>query len=200
MSTVLLDQAIAYVRASFTATEVVQVDEYAGEFSGEEVEQLSFNAPAILITVLGWREANAGHRLGGRFADQVRLAAFVVTKHTQRGARMRQAMQISRKLCLALRLWAPDSTGLAETIGPLEADPRAENLYGRAIDKRGLALWLVDWQQCIKPVVPLPQLYDLTTIDITDHTVQGTGTAAPAPGAAPTVTEDVQFNALPPAA
>jgi phage gp37-like protein len=199
MSAILLDQVIAYTRASFSKAEVAEVAEYAGEFSGEEVDQLSFSAPAILITVLGWREANTGHRLGGRFADQVRLAAFVVTKHAQRGARMRQAMQISRKLCLALRLWAPDSAGLAETIGPLEGDPRAENLYGRAIDKRGLALWLVDWQQAIKPAVSLPTLYDLTTIDITDHTVQGRNDAAVAPGVAPTVTEDVQFNALPPA-
>lgn len=200
MSAILLEQTIAYLRASFTRAQVAEIRTYAGEFSGPELTQIPFNAPAILVTCLGWKAEHHGQRLAGRLTRQVRMAAFIVTKHVDREKRMSQCMQIAEALAIALRLWAPDSTGLPVTLAGLEEDPRAENLYGRAVDAQGLALWLVDWQQCVKPIVDLPRLYDLLTIDITDHTEQGSVSDAPATGVAPTVTEDVQFNNLPPAA
>lgn len=199
MSAHLLAAAIDHVRASFTRAQVAEVRTYGGEFSGDELAQIPFRPPAILLTVLGWRPVHKGHRLTGRMAREVRMAAFVVSNLVDREKRMSQAMQIAEALCIALRTWAPDSTDQPVLLAGLDDDPHAENLYGRAVDAKGLALWLVDWRQCVKPVLELPQLFDLTAIDITDHTVQGTGAAAPAPGVAPTVTEDVQFNALPPA-
>jgi len=200
MSALLLDQAITFVREAFTRAQVAEVREYAGEFSAEEAQKIPFNVPCILLTVLGWKAEKHGQRLAGRLTRDVRLAAFVVTKHVDREQRMRQAQLIAEALCVALRTWVPVTVPEQLEIAGLEDEPRAENLYGRAIDGLGLALWLVDWHQCVKPLVPPARLFDLLAIDITDHTVQGTADAAPAPGVAPTVTEDVQFNTLPPAA
>lgn len=195
MSAILLDQALAYLRAQFTRAEVATLQSYGGEFSAAESDQLSYDCPAILVTVLGWQPEDSGTRLAGRFARQVRLAAFVAYKHANRDKRMAGAMALAEKLTLVLRLWQPDSAGVPVELGPVEATPTAENLYGRAMDKRGQALWLVSWSQCLKPRVPLAALVDLLAVEITDTTRQGTTpTGAPAAPAPLTVTEDVRFG------
>ena len=199
MSTLLLAEAITYIRGLFSNAEVREVRAYAGEFNAAEVKRVSFNAPTIMVALLGWRPERNSKRLSGRYVMDVRLSAFVVTKRaTSREARMAEAASLAERLAMALTTWTPISPELL-TIAPLEAEPTAENLYGQAIDLAGLALWMVDWRQCVKPTVPLPELFDLLRVEITDHTVQG---AVPADAGAPptpiTVTEDVQFNNLPP--
>lgn len=211
-ATVLLDQAVAFVRAGFTKQEVVTVQKYAGEFSASEMKQLSYTCPAILLTVLGWKEAPAGARLTGRHARQVRLAAFVVTKNAKdRQARMSEAMALSESLSVLLRQWAPMTqepsasalAALGVTVAGLEDEASCENLYSRAVDEQGQALWLVDWYQCVKgaiplgptrPAVPYALLPAMTTVVIEDsaHVNQ-----IPAPLAVPaapiTVAEKIDF-------
>jgi hypothetical protein len=131
----------------------------------------------------------------------VRLAAFMAYKHANRELRLQGAALLAEQVCVLLRTWRPDDTGLPVQIGPLEAEPMAENMYSRAIDKHGQALWLVSWEQCVKPIAPLPELFDLLSIDIEDLTRQG-DTPEPAPPAPGTlvVTEEIEFAPLPPAA
>lgn len=194
MSAILLEQTLAYVRGQFTKAEVTEVRSYAGEFSSEEVAQVSYTCPAIFVTVLGWQPQQESRRLVGRYVRAVRMAAFVVYKHANREKRMAGAMHLADKLGVVMRRWRPDSTGLPLTIAPLEEDARCENLYGRAIDSKGQALWLVDWTQDIAPQVPLEALYDLLTVEITDLTRRGEVPASPTPAPTPlTVTDDVQF-------
>ena len=82
-------------------------------------------------------------------------------------------------------------------LGPLETSPTAENLYGREIDRRGQALWLVTWTQCVKPRVPLEVLVDLLAVEITDITRQGVAPANVASPSAPlVVTEDIKFGPI----
>lgn len=197
MSTLLQAAAIDFIRGQFTAAQVAEVRPYAGEFNAEEVAQLSFRCPAVLVALLGWRPGKS-ERLVGRSVRVNRLVAFVVTKHAQRDLRMQQAAAIAEQLGAALDAWSPADTE-ALAIGPLEEPPTVENLYGRAIDKAGLALWQADWRQAARTLVPPSQLYDLLAIEITDHTAQGTVPDAPVPPADPmTVTEGVQFDPLPP--
>jgi phage gp37-like protein len=200
MSAALLEATLCHIRALFTRAELATVEAYGGQFGGEEIDKLSYNCPVVLVTVLGWSPETHGTRLSGKHVRNVRMAAFVATKHAKRELRMQQAMQIADKLAMGLRLWQPAGTPL-ETIAPLEADPECENLYGRAIDKVGQALWLVRWEQCVRPAVPLPQLYELLHIDVYDTTRQGAEgvpVAAPqTPNSAPlVVTEDVTFAAV----
>lgn len=199
MSAILLSAVIDQIRASFTTAQVAEVRSYGGEFSSAEMGKLSFNAPAILVTVLGWKPEHDNHRLQGRDVRGVRLAAFVVTKHAKREVRMAQAMTLADLLALRLRQWKPALAAGNDLVlmGPLEEEPVCENLFGRVIDEHGMALWKVDWDQCIKPVVPLEQLFDLLSVEIIDTTRQGIAPApAPASGSL-TVTEQVNFAPLP---
>lgn len=195
MSAILLDQVLTHVRGLFTTAEVATVQEYGGEFDAAEVDQLSFAAPAVFIAVLGWRGMPTGTRLTGKHVRQYRLGAFIATKHAKRELRMRAAMAIAEKLVIGLRTWVPHVSTPIEIAG-LEDEPTAENLFSRGIDKRGMALWLVDWRQCIRPTVPLEQLYDLVAVDIVDTTQQGTTASTSAVPPAPLlVTEEVRFAA-----
>lgn len=195
MSAILLDQVLAHVRSLFTPAEVATVQEYVGEFDAAEVEQVSFSAPAVFIAVLGWRGMPTSTRLTGKHVRQYRLGAFIATKHAKRELRMRAAMTIAERLTIGLRTWVPHVSTPIEIAG-LEDEPTAENLFSRGIDKRGMALWLVDWRQCIRPTVPLEQLYDLVAVDIVDTTRSGAmTTASDAPPEPLVVTEEVRFAA-----
>jgi hypothetical protein len=198
-ATILLDQAVARVRAQFTKAEVATVQPYAGEFSAAEMPHKSYNCPAIFLTVLGWQPADGGSRLSGRNTNKVRMAAFVAFKHADRNKRMAGAMLLAERLALCLRQWEPmreaSNASLPVTIAGLEADATCENLYSRALDTAGQALFLVDWHQCVKPNVPLEQLWDLLAVEIIDSTRGGVVPAdAAATGIVPVVTEDVTFN------
>ena len=192
MSAILLNQALAYVRAQFTAAEVAEVTSYGGEFSIGEIDKVGYRCPAIFIAVLGWSPAPDGKRLAGKYVRSVKMAAFVVFKAATRDARMLGAMNLADRLAMLLRRWQPDDADSPITIAPLEEDASCENLYGRAIDAKGQALWLVRWEQCIKPLVPIEQLVDLLAVEITDLTQRGVAGGEP-PSGAITVTEDVQF-------
>ncbi len=195
----LLSQAEAHVRAAFSRQEVADVRQYGGEFNAAEIEHLSYNCPAILITTLGWLPEPVGGRLSGKRVRRLSIAAFVATKHAKREARMAQAMNIAERLALLMRDWVPTDTDTF-AFAPADEEPSAENLFSRAVDKHGQALWLVRWTQCAapQPTVDPAQLFDLLRVDITDHTQPGTVPPAPAPGPGGLlVTEDLQFAATP---
>ena len=148
----------------------------------------------------------------GRHARSVRLAAFVVCKNAKdREARMAEAMALAEQLAVLLRQWSPmvqepsasAFAALGVTAVGLSAEPSCENLYNRAVDEQGQALWLVDWYQCVKgavplgpvrPAVPYAQLPTMTTVVIEDSAhVNQVPVAAVVPDAAITVTEKIDF-------
>lgn len=197
MSALLLAQAQQFVRAQFTKAEVATVEAYGGQFSGDEVDKLSYNCPAILITVLGSRPAVQSERLRGKHARMVQMAAFVATKHAKRETRMALAMAVADKLATSLSLWRPDSTDQPLCIAPLEDQCTCENLYGRAIDRAGQALWLVSWMQCVQPTLPLPAVVDWLSLDIASTArSQEAAAAAPAPLPAALVGKPVVSDAI----
>lgn len=200
MSALLLTAVIDHLRAAFTRAELAEVRAYGGEFNSAEFDAASYTCPAVLVTVLGWKPELHSKRLSGRDVRSVRLAAFVVAKHAKREARLTVAMTLAERVAMVLRQWRAGDLDAPVLLGPLEAEPTCENLYSRAIDSKGQALWLVSWEQCCKPLVPLSQLYELLSVDITDTTHQGTA-AAGVPPETPstlTVTEQVDFALLPP--
>lgn len=197
----LLDAVKALVRAGFTKQEVVTVEAYGGAFNASEIDQVSYACPAIFITVLGWQGAQPGAPLAGPDVRDVRLAAFVATKHAKRELRMEAAMLIADKLALLLKAWSPETSLPADyplEIAPLEAQPSADNLYSRATDEKGQAVWMVDWQQCAQPVAVPGVLVDWLTAEI--HSLaRATEPAAPLPPLAPqlvgkpVVTDEITF-------
>lgn len=207
MSAVLLDKVVAYVRSRFTSQELASVQPYAGEFGMADVRKVSFSCPAVFVTVLGWEPLPSGHRLGGKFARAAKLAAFVVTKSPQRDKRMREAMLLAEKLSLVLSCWMPQlaASGVPLVqVGPLEGEPSAENLYGQAAEEAGLAIWMLDWKQAVKPVLTTaegndpgvagtPALLDWLAVEITDNARTNTPDAAAATSAPLVVTEGINF-------
>ncbi len=200
MSTLLLDAAVSHLRAQFTRAQVAELRAYGGEFNSAEVMATSYNCPAVLVTVLGWRPEPQPRRLAGRNVRTARLAAFIAFKHANREERLRGAALLAEALCLQLKAWRPVDTGLAVDIGHLHTEPTAENMYGRAIDAKGQALWLVSWEQEYRALLPEGQLYDLIAVEIESLAVQGNPvqpTTPPAP--AVTVTHQLDYQPLPPA-
>jgi hypothetical protein len=196
MSVELLQAAVAHVRGAFTPQQVATVREYAGEFSVAEIDRVGFTCPAIFVTCLGWTKAKGARRLSGRRVRLVSMAAFVAVKNaTSRDVRMQECMALADQVGLLLEAWTPEDAPTM-AMAPLADEPTAENLYGQALDKHGLALWMLRWQQETKPLVPPTALFDLRSVHITDLTRwQGTAPEAPVPpNPNPLqVNEDVQF-------
>jgi phage gp37-like protein len=199
MSALLLQATQAYVRTQFSKQDLATLEPYGGQFSADDFSKVSFNCPAIFLTVLGWQPVTSGDgvRLVGRDVRSVRMAAFVAFKHVKREARMLGAMNLADRLSLALTRWQPNTGDQPYTLAPLNEDAACENLYGQKVDKAGMALWLVDWRQAVKPApgTTWEELGDLLRIEITDTTHQGDVPAEPAPGGAvPIVSEEVNFS------
>jgi hypothetical protein len=201
MSTVLLDAALSYLRGQFSKREAVDVCDYGGEFAADEVAASTFNAPALLLSPMGWTPARGHERMVGRGALVCHMSCFVVTKGGRdRAERMRSACALAAKLNLALDAWVPSSEGLPLELAAPEPDVRAENLYGRKLDRAGLALWLVSWRQCAKlPPLGSPQwaaLMDLEAVQITSYAANMVQSEETVPGVLP-VAHELNFGAPP---
>lgn len=191
MSAALVKAVQGHIRSQFTQQQLLTVDLYGGEFNSTEIEFKSFACPAVLIACLGWQpRADRGRR-----ARDVRLGAFVVTKHPRREDRMLEASTLAEALSLVLPRWRPAADPAGE-IDALDDPPTAENLYSRSVDAKGLALWLVSWEQTFVPApsTTVADLYDLVRVEIQDTTQQGHVPTSPAPAGTLVVTEQVDFN------
>lgn len=194
MSVLLLDQTKAFFRGQFTRQQVVDVGYYGGEFSSEEVSQSSYKCPAILIAGLGWTRPRGQENMLGKGTRVCHMAAFIVTNAGDREARMLEAQRLAEMVDLALVMWRPaNAPGAAIEVAAVENDIRCENVYNRKIDAKGQALWLVSWRQCIKPLIPLPQIYDLLGVDIESTAHQPLPPETPVPEAGLAVTHGVDF-------
>jgi hypothetical protein len=189
---VLLDQVQQYLRAQFTRAEVRDVLLYGGEFSAEEIPFESYSCPAILLAVLGWAPGGSS-RMTGRGVRTARVAAFVAVKHAQREKRMLECMRLAERLSVAMRMWMPNCTGLPAKIAPLEDEARCENLYSRAVDKKGQALWLVDWEQAVMPTLSDAQLFDWLSVEINSTGVATEPPESAGPGG-PAVTQSLALK------
>jgi len=198
MSALLLDKTIAYVRGCFDKRAVTQVLPYGGEFSSAEIPFKSYSCPAIFVSVLGWTPKPAGQRLAGRGVRSVNMAAFIAFKATDRVQRMNGAALLADQLCASLSKWTPTKADEPVSLMPLDTDPTAENLYGRAVDAVGQALWVVRWVQDLKVNVQPGQLFDLLAIHIDEHYQPGTVPAPADPDRPPlTVTDAIHFSQEP---
>lgn len=163
----LLDRSIRYLRGRFDKREVFAVQPYGGQFNADEVPAKSYACPAIFVAVRGWEGRPDSRRLTGRNVRAVEMSAFVATADKTREARMASAMLLAERVAAALQLWQPDDAdNIACDIAPLEDAPTCENLYNRAIDRAGQALWVVHWWQAVR-VRSQQELWDLLQVQAT---------------------------------
>lgn len=136
----ILDSVKAEIRARMGSM-FKTIEDYGGDFGDEEIGAKSFVSPAAFTTCLGWRKAAKGSYVGGKFVWEARFAVFIVTKHSERAERMREAMVRAEMVSRVLQAWSqPPCVGRPEGL-------MAENLYNRKLDTKGLALWMVAWWQ-----------------------------------------------------
>jgi hypothetical protein len=172
MSVLLMDTTKTFVRALFSERDVIDVAYYGGEFSSDDVGLTGFKSPAVLVAGLGWTRPRGHERMVGKGTRVCHMAAFVVTNNSNRADRMLAAQRLAEQLDLGLVTWVPaNAPGAVIEVAAPEDDVRCENVYNKKIDAKGLALWLVTWRQCIKPLIPLPQIFELLSLDITSTNV-----------------------------
>lgn len=123
----------------------VSVKLHAGKFLWSELQRLSFKAPAVFISCLGWRSVDdeQAARLASHGDDfqRVRFIAGIVTKSVRRATdRNQQARLIAQSLTTFLNHqdWGQNDV--------LEAqDLRCESLYIEKAEQDNQSLWLLDW-------------------------------------------------------
>ena len=119
---------------------------HAGKFTYAELRQRSFNAPALFLTCLGWKEAREEDQAalsGSELIIESRLAIGIVTSHAKGiEARNAQAQALAQSLSLLLNKndWGLDNALTTKGL-------RAEGLFVPAAEEDNHTMWLVSWHQ-----------------------------------------------------
>lgn len=123
----------------------VSVKEHSGKFIWSELQEISFRAPAVFVSCLGWRAPTADEvaRLAadGESIHRVRFIAGIVTKSNKAAnTRNQQARLLSEVVTnhLARQDWNQPDVYEA-------ADIRCEPLFVPEAERDGQSLWIVDW-------------------------------------------------------
>ena len=201
MSVLLVDLVVQMLREAIPSPDMLKtVQPYGGEFNAEEVDTASFTAPAVLVASMGWAPPGRDDLLAGAQASAQHLAAFVVTKNAKRVERMAAASALAETVARALKRWRPQA-GESDYIEVAAVDWRSvqgENLYGSRLDKKGLALWVVRWKQCVQDKALTPEqearLGDLLRVSIHSDAVHGQGAEALNIGDAAAVSQEIGFK------
>jgi hypothetical protein len=136
------------LRAGITAgiktalPEVKSVETHGGAFDAGELKRIATISPAVRVAILGVGQARRG---SGGTDLAVRCAAFVVTKTTPANPRDVKALALVSTLLHAVQ---GNAWGLAYADSP--RDVAADNLFSGDLDKEGVALWAVHWDQEIR--------------------------------------------------
>lgn len=119
---------------------------HAGKFTYAELCQRSFNAPALFLTCLGWKDAREEDQAalsGSELVIESRLAIGIVTSHAKGvEARNAQAQALAQSLSLLLNKndWGLDNALTTKGL-------RAEGLFVPAAEEDNHTMWLVSWHQ-----------------------------------------------------
>ncbi|WP_456390242.1 hypothetical protein [Profundibacter sp.] len=123
--------------------ELHQCEGMAGPFNLEDLKATGIKAPAVLVSMLGLRQAKT---YSGAVQSYVMdMAAYVVTKDALGLPRDVAAANICQGLLALIpdKCWGEDNLGAAQKVA-------ARSLVTRAVKKTSASLWAVTWSQ---PVV-----------------------------------------------
>ncbi len=112
---------------------------FGGRLNLEALRVLGKRTPAVVVAALGVPSID---ERGGNVSNDVRWAAYIVTTDRPGMGRDEQALVLVRAVLGAV---ARTDWGLA--LAHRATDITADNLYTRAIDALGVALWAVSWRQ-----------------------------------------------------
>jgi len=131
---------VADLQGASELSQLETCEAHGGRFDIEELRHVAAKAPAVYVAILQVSNTEEGFE---GLAGDVQFGAYVVTKDHPQQSRDVGALAIVQALQLRLvgNRWGLDAAeGRPERI-------RADNLYGRAIDKHHIAMWGVTWRQ-----------------------------------------------------
>ncbi|MCP3943462.1 MAG: hypothetical protein GY710_18550 [Desulfobacteraceae bacterium] len=117
---------------------------HGGRFDKKELKRISGKAPAIYVAPIATGKAVATGT--GEQDLPVSMAAFVATIDQRKLPRAVSALNLVEGLIARIndQVW-----GIPDLVHP--AGPgAAKNLYSGEIDRIGIALWVVSWQQTVR--------------------------------------------------
>jgi hypothetical protein len=133
------------------ATSARTVDLYAGRFSPKEIDSLNIPMPAALLACSGFKP-NPDVGLPDVVID---MTVAILVDGDKRPQRNLQAQAMAERLLLAFC-----NSGL-----PRHSPPEVTNLYDEACDERGVAFYMVTWQQTLQlTIADDPSLTDFEEI------------------------------------
>jgi hypothetical protein len=140
-------------------TDLKTCDIHGGSFDVQELLRVSVRAPGVLVTVL---DATVD---GGAFppAAQVTFAAFIYAADKPGMPRGQAALALAEA---ALALIYGADWGISD-VQTTPSQIQARNLFSTQLDKKGVAIWGISWQQKIElsQMVDATQLNDFITFD-----------------------------------
>lgn len=127
---------VGHIAESVTAFRTVQA--HGGSFNREELARIALQSPACLVAVMGGElERHAGQPVASPT-----IFAFIVTRGSSAEKRDEAALVLVEAVAA---LVVNNGWDYADAQAP--DNMRIENLYSGDIDKQGVALWSVSWQQ-----------------------------------------------------
>jgi hypothetical protein len=152
----------AYVTALAAAPELagVHISSHGGLFSEKEIAEYSRQAPAAVITLVGFKPVRQD---GAAICEcQWGLIVFTIDKPAAAARKARTAMDIAAAAAHVLLVTA---VGSDVTNVNAPHNMSASNEFTRAADSRGLAIWGLRWSQSVELAVDTSGYGDLETLD-----------------------------------
>jgi phage gp37-like protein len=129
------------IAAKITALKTCEA--HPGRFDLVEIKRVAANAPAVFVAALATGKQESSN---GDVQAPVTFAAFIVTKDQPQITRDSLVLDIVSAL---LVLADSNDWGSADVVeNPVSI--RGRNLYSASIDKHGISMWAITWQQKIK--------------------------------------------------
>ena len=121
----------------------LNVSAYQGRFDLDELKRLSIRLPALQIAILSIDNVETVET--DERDMRLQLAAFVLTRDHKRLEREAAALAIVERLALLIpyQRW-----NYSKALIPTNL--QVDNLFSGPIDKQGVALWAVSWQQILR--------------------------------------------------
>ena len=118
----------------------VNIESYPGRFDVTELKRISTKLPAVRIAFMGSTKIDMMDT--GENEATVRLAAFVITGDRRGLPKDSAALNIVEALLTLIpgQSWGVPGTTIAKNI-------KADNLYSGQVDRQGVAIWALTWEQ-----------------------------------------------------
>ena len=130
------DAIVASIKAAVPG--LYTCESHGGRFDAAELGRYSKLAPAVLVAAVSVPTLSDGK---DQIAE-VRWAAFIVTRDTPSATRDVAALDYAEAVMRTVKLnrWGLDNAQKPERLA-------ADNLFSGQLDRKGIALWAVSWQQ-----------------------------------------------------